>query len=397
MAGCVLRYDGKKGVTYTIRFEHEGKQVRERLGRASDGWTPRKAKAALQERLHEVRKDDYRKPSKTTFGTFAANWADEHCDANDLKRSTRHGYNTIARCHLLPAFGHLRVEDVTVGRIEAHLAAARKAGVAPASLHRQLACLSLIMKKAARDGLVRENPVLTVRRPKKTRRRNGWRILTSVEVRVIERSFDELIGEAASARDRDDLLTARSLFVVVLATGIRRGEALGLRWRFVQLANPEPDGPTLEVAETWVRNAADTPKSEAGERTIPLGKHAAEELFQQRGRSAFNGDDELVWPNPRTGSTFMAKRFGELFQLALYRAGINERVRPFHDLRHSSISHGAAAGMSPAALMARAGHSSYTTTQIYINLSGEIFREEATLLEDRMFAGRTTATASRPA
>jgi integrase len=61
-------------------------------------------------------------------------------------------------------------------------------------------------------------------------------------------------------------------------------------------------------------------------------------------------------------------------------------VRPFHDGRHTSITNAAAAGVSPAALMARAGHSDFATTQLYIDLAGETFREEADRLEERVFA-----------
>jgi integrase len=57
---------------------------------------------------------------------------------------------------------------------------------------------------------------------------------------------------------------------------------------------------------------------------------------------------------------------------------------PFHDGRHTSITN-AAAGVSPAALMARAGHSDFKTTQGYIDLAGETFREEAELADERMF------------
>lgn len=60
-------------------------------------------------------------------------------------------------------------------------------------------------------------------------------------------------------------------------------------------------------------------------------------------------------------------------------------MRPFHDGRHTSITNSAAAGLSPAALMARAGHSDFKTTQLYIDLAGETFRAEAELLEQRLF------------
>jgi hypothetical protein len=62
-------------------------------------------------------------------------------------------------------------------------------------------------------------------------------------------------------------------------------------------------------------------------------------------------------------------------------------MRPFHHGRHTSITNSAAAGLSPAALMSRAGHSNFKTTQGYIDLAGEMFRAEAGLLEQRLFGG----------
>ncbi len=67
------------------------------------------------------------------------------------------------------------------------------------------------------------------------------------------------------------------------------------------------------------------------------------------------------------------------------RAGIDEYVRPSHDLRHSSITNAARAGTLPEALMTRAGHSSYATTRRYISLAGARFREEADREERRLW------------
>ena len=54
-------------------------------------------------------------------------------------------------------------------------------------------------------------------------------------------------------------------------------------------------------------------------------------------------------------------------------------------LRSAQGTNAAAAGMSPAALMARAGHSDFTTTQLYIDLAGESFREEEGLVDAKLF------------
>jgi integrase len=61
-------------------------------------------------------------------------------------------------------------------------------------------------------------------------------------------------------------------------------------------------------------------------------------------------------------------------------------MRPFHDGRHTAITNDAAAGNAPLAVMKRAGHSDFRTTQGYIDLAGVTFREEAERLA-RLFAG----------
>jgi excisionase family DNA binding protein len=116
-----------------------------------------------------------------------------------------------------------------------------------------------------------------------------------------------------------------------------------------------------------------------------------DELVEHLARTPFKGADERVFVNPRTGHPFGDDRYKEILTLALARAGIDGVVRPSHDLRHSSITNSAAAGTKPEALMARAGHSSYSTIRRYIDLAGESFREEADRLEERLWGGTGTA------
>jgi integrase len=66
-------------------------------------------------------------------------------------------------------------------------------------------------------------------------------------------------------------------------------------------------------------------------------------------------------------------------------AGVEGHVRPTHDLRHTSLTNAARAGASDVALMARAGHSSFATTKLYISLSGARFQDEAERLERRLW------------
>jgi integrase len=78
-----------------------------------------------------------------------------------------------------------------------------------------------------------------------------------------------------------------------------------------------------------------------GERTISLGPVIAGALFEHRARSRFQGDDERVFCSV-TGGPIDVSRYARTFRRALELAGITDRVRPFHDQRHSSITNDAA-------------------------------------------------------
>ncbi len=380
---CVIKYEGKRGVVWYLKYrDADGRQVKERLGQAVDGWGRRKATTELRARLTAVEKEGLRRLVPMTFAAFALEWRETYPDLRDLKRSTRDGYRLIIEGHLVPVFGARKLNTIDAGDIERYIARKRREGLGPRTINRHLNLLNEIFVAAAkrRPPLVRSNRIPTVDRPKEPRRR--WRILTPVEIGRIERAFGDMITDVGG-EERVWREQARVIFLVLVATGLRRGEILGLRWREVYLA--DPDGPHLRVRETWVRCGEDTPKSEAGERTIALGARIAGELFEHRRRTAFRGDDERVFCSPTKGTPFDVARYAATVRLALRRAGIEDRVRPFHDLRHTSITNAAAAGTPPAALMARAGHSDFKTTQVYIDLAGETFRAEAERLERRLW------------
>ena len=378
---AVVRYEGKRGVVWRIKYaDADGRQVMETLGPEREGWTERKAEAELRERLVRVERHRYRRPPPVTFGTFAKRWVDEHAEARGLKRSTRDGYKAILEQHLELELGALKLAAVDVDQLERYVARKKREGLQPRTINRHLNVLSALFKAAHRRGLVAGNPVALVERPREPRRR--WTILSPAEIGRVERAFSEIATNEAEAAARAWAEQARVVFVAVLFTGLRRGEVLGLRWRHVFLADPE--GARLEVRETVVHGHAETPKSEGAERTIALGPKLADELFEHRARTAFAGDDERVFCHPQTGGVFDHKRYAVTLRRALAKANVDRPMRPFHDGRHSSITNAAAAGTPPAALQARAGHSDYSTTQLYIDLAGETFRGEAERLEQRL-------------
>lgn len=80
--------------------------------------------------------------------------------------------------------------------------------------------------------------------------------------------------------------------------------------------------------------------------------------------------------------------FENALKAALAVAGVEGRVRPFHDLRHTAITNDAAVGANPVALMTKTGHADMKTTRIYMHMAGVVFREEADRLEARFLGSR---------
>jgi integrase len=190
-------------------------------------------------------------------------------------------------------------------------------------------------------------------------RRKRWRILQPAEVgRVLNAFTDE---------------QARTMFLTLILTGVRRFELLALRWRDISLVEN-----VLRVAES---------KSEEGERTIALSTVLADALAAHYQRTKYKGDAELVFCKPDSGRRIDERWYADEFRAALKAAGINDYIRPFHDARHASLTNGAAAGKAPIALMARAGLRSMATTKGYLHLAGVVFRDEADALERRLLGG----------
>ena len=225
-----------------------------------------------------------------------------------------------------------------------------------------------VLNSALREELVDGNAAKAVERPRRPRRR--WRILSAEEVREVEKAYRALTEEAELGMERDYLLVHRVAFLTLMLTGLRQHELRALRWRDVDLI-----GNVLRVADS---------KTEDGIRSIAIPPALAEELWQLRRRSAFQGEDERVFCHPDTGGPYGIERHREALNAALARAGVEGYVRPFHDLRHSAITHDAASGASEIAVMTKAGHRNMATTKTYLHLAGVVFREEAERLERRL-------------
>jgi integrase len=353
MAGSVIQYRGKRGVVFRIKYvDASGRQVMETLGPINEGWTERKAQAELRERLVRVEKKGWRKPAPLTFGEYRATWFEEGKTRRSWRPRTVIQYRSILN-RLGEHFDAMPLAGIRPRHVAAFVAAQADAYEA-STVSRDLGVLHDVFATAVREELVETNPVTGAERPRAPRRR--WRILEPEEIRRVLSAFEDE--------------QARTIFLTLVLTGLRRNELRDLRWRDLDLL-----AGVLRVEDA---------KTEEGNRSIALSPALVAALEEHYRRTAYRGDDEYVFCRPDKGTRYSEKTFAEQFRAALQAAGISDYVRPFHDLRHTALTNEAASGAGPIALMAKAGHSDMKTTRIYLKLAGIVFREEASALERRL-------------
>lgn len=364
---AVIPYHGKRGTVWRIKYaDADDRQVMETLGPEREGWTRKKAEAELRERLVRVERKSYRRPAPLTFSEYATTWFAEGATRRRWKPSTVAQYRSLER-RLVEHFGPIPLGAIRPRHIAEYVA--DKSGEYGASVVvRDVALLHAIFKTAIKEELVESNPAAGAERPKLPRRK--WRILEPVEVsRVLKAFTGEEAGvgrRGASPSDEQ----AKTVFLTLVLTGIRRSELQALLWGDVDLVEN-----VIKIRDS---------KSEDGIRSIALPTTLAEELWQHRRRSSFQGEDERVFCHPERGTVYRAETFEEALRAALTAAGIEGRVRAFHDLRHTAITNDAAAGANPVALMTKAGHADMKTTKTYMHMAGVVFRDEADRLEARL-------------
>jgi len=241
-----------------------------------------------------------------------------------------------------------------------------------------LLCLQVMLKRAVRWRLIRTNPVSECERPRV--REGELNVLTEVEISRLWSAYGELEREATS-EEQVWWRLARTITFFGLGSAMRRGELLALRWKDVRLLEGQ-----VQVREALVKSRFTTPKSRASRRMIELGPRTKDLLAEHWRQSPFQGEDELVFSHPEKGTPLDPGKLARVYlKPALERAGITKPFRPFHDLRHTALTHEAAAGNPMAYVQLKAGHSQSQITERYIHASQVLFPGAAARGEERMF------------
>jgi integrase len=119
---------------------------------------------------------------------------------------------------------------------------------------------------------------------------------------------------------------------------------------------------------------------------MELGPRTASVLDEVWKVSRYRSDESLVFGHPALGTPVDPTKLSRNYMRpALNAAGITKPFRPWHDLRHTALTHEAAAGNPHAYVQAKAGHSQSTITDRYIHAAQVLFPGAAEKAEARIF------------
>lgn len=345
-------------------FYHNGERIRKTLKFVR---TKKEAEAAEAVIMNQVFQQVYGFEPKSTklFEDFVVESFLPYSEANKKSFS-----NDVYICRVLVSyFRGKTLRQMTPPLIEEFkqwlLAKPTKNGTprSLATVNNHLRVLSKILSLAVDADLIDSNPCLRVRKFKPNNRR--LRVLSDEE-------------EVALLTTLEGNNLVRSIVIVALNTGLRRGEIFSLKWPDVDFQRGR-----LIIRKTKANK----------ERFVPMNA-TVRELLQSLPRLL----SDYVFPSPKTVGRLTDIKKG--FRGAVNMAGI-ENLR-FHDLRHTFATRLADAGTDAYTLMEIMGHADLKTTMIYVHASGEAGRRAVEKLDAKrhfsheVVTKRKTADANLP-
>ena len=303
--------------------------------------------------------------STPTLRDFVATWLAEH--QIEWRRSHIKVLKSTIDGHLLPAFGDRAVGSITKAEILAFRAKlAERPGRTGEKLSNKringiLAPLSQILNEAAeRYGFV--SPTNKLKRLK----------VRKSDVNPF--SLDQVQTILATVRaDWRDYFTVRFL------TGVRTGEAHGLKWKHVDFERR-----LILIRETFVLGEDDETKTEGSMRDIQMSQPVYDALKRQHDATAKLGD--YVFCN-REGHPIDNKNFSDRVWYPLLRhLGLAPR-RPYQ-MRHTAATLWLASGESPEWIARQLGHANTQMLfQVYSRFVPNLTRRDGSAI-DRLLATR---------
>lgn len=281
-------------------------------------------------------------------------------------------YETVYRLYLKSRpIGNIKLKKLSQMDLKKQYRDLMKEGTTPHTIHRINTKLKVCLNTAIREEIIIKNPCSLVELPKITRTKKREVLTAAEQTRLIE----------AIQGHKLELL-----YIVALATGMRLGEILGLKWQAIDFTNN-----TIEVTNTVqktyifddsmnkkIKTIEQTPKTENGTRSIPLPVSLIPRLRSHRktqlenklkyGQS-YNISDYVF--TDELGRIIDNKKPNRNLQTILKKLGI-EPIK-FHGLRKTYATRLFENGVPPKTVQTLLGHADIQTT---LNIYTEVMDTE---------------------
>ena len=314
------RKDGRWEGRYTAGHDPAtGKQI----FKSVLGKTQAEVKEKLKKALVEAGQIDFTKSGKYTVGTWMDEWF-ENVAKIKVRPSSHQTYRGYIDNHIKPNIGNIPLEKLTTmdlqklyrtlltkGRVERIEAENQPSGLSAKTVRNINQVISSALDLAVAQKIIPSNPTDACELPKVEHR----------EMQTIpEEQLQAFLAEAKATG-------VYEMYYIELATGLRRGELLGLKWQDIDWKNGN-----IKVRRQIARvdgQIVEAPlKTKNSYRTVTISPQAIEVLKQQRAKT----HDQYVFPSPN-GGPISPDSVNNMLKRVLARAGIPQ-VR-FHDLRHT--------------------------------------------------------------
>lgn len=329
-----------------------------RQQRRGAGFTTMRAANDAMNKLQAGKADgSFVEPTKLTVGRYLEQWLTARTGIRD---NTRRDYQGSIAKHIAPRLGDVPLQALTRLQVKGLYQQLAAAGLVEKSVHNVHIAIRKALQDALEDGLVRKNVADRAHvKPKDRPEMRTW-------------SADELATFLDFTAKDPDL----ALYQLAAATGMRRGELLGLRWRDVDL-----DSTRLNIRQQLSRHRGGwsfgPPKSAKSVRTVDVDPETVELLREEHERQGFErrawgkgyrSDLDLVFCRPDGSAEdpdVIGRRFGRrVAQLpALPKIGL-------HGLRHTHATLLLEEGVDVKTVSERLGHDSVQTTlELYAHVT----------------------------
>lgn len=335
---CTPQPNGKVVAATRLRLENgQYKKVR------ATGKSENDAENNLKTKIIEILKagETLEVHTNSTLAELIEFWENS---PRDLAPKSIATYAKVVRLHIKPKIGALRLREVTTARLQAFLNSL-PAGTAKTAR----AVLGNAIGEAVRLGAMNTNPVRDTKLPK--RKKKEVNALTDAEMDEMRAVVKEWVGGNRFGPPRGELLV--EVLDLLRGSGLRIGEALGLRWQDVDLENG-----IISVYGTTDDKGGrqDYPKTTLSRRRIPVAPVAVEALKRQAKKPYHDVMGDIVFPTS-TGKFWTVQNF----ETRLRDARGELKIKP-HDYR-KTVSTRIEAKYGLLAASRYLGHSNTLVTQ----------------------------------